>query len=213
MTSCKECGALTEKGRALCVEHERKCEIEGCASRHWSGGLCSKHHLRKKRGQPMMDRPDPIPEICSFIGCPDPAYGKKEVCHGHYQQIRQGKELGPKRHVNKKAQIEMQGLTCMIANCDKSSYQRFMCKAHAIRAAKYNLSGPQLGQILISGICEICNRKSNLRIDHDHSCCEGERSCGDCVRGALCHDCNTGLGKFMDSTHVLASAMKYLGEK
>jgi hypothetical protein len=47
-------------------------------------------------------------------------------------------------------------------------------------------------------------------VDHDHNHCKGDRSCGDCVRGLLCADCNRGLGSFHDCIRYLLNAVKYL---
>ncbi len=62
------------------------------------------------------------------------------------------------------------------------------------------------------GRCAICGMTSERRlaVDHDHSCCPGQRSCGACVRGLLCFRCNSGLGNFGDDIEALASAMTYL---
>lgn len=49
-----------------------------------------------------------------------------------------------------------------------------------------------------------------LAIDHDRSCCSGQRSCGECVRGILCGHCNTGIGKLRDDIALLESAIAYL---
>lgn len=49
--------------------------------------------------------------------------------------------------------------------------------------------------------------------DHDWSCCNRPRySCGDCVRGFLCRDCNTGIGKLKEDITILQAAIDYLNK-
>ena len=64
------------------------------------------------------------------------------------------------------------------------------------------------------GVCAICNgpelTNSRFSIDHDHTCCPGRKSCGHCVRGLLCRQCNTGIGSLGDSVETLAAAIAYL---
>ena len=59
--------------------------------------------------------------------------------------------------------------------------------------------------------CAICNgtatgnrRWKNLSVDHCHA--TGK------VRGLLCHDCNTGIGKMKDDVEILDKAIAYLKE-
>lgn len=67
-----------------------------------------------------------------------------------------------------------------------------------------------------SGCCAICGTRfmsrAAIHVDHDHDCCSGSRSCGQCVRGLLCRNCNTMIGMARDSTDVLRKAIAYLGE-
>lgn len=46
------------------------------------------------------------------------------------------------------------------------------------------------------GKCAICKQISDRRlcVDHDHSCCPTEYTCGKCVRQLLCHLCNFTIG-------------------
>lgn len=65
-----------------------------------------------------------------------------------------------------------------------------------------------------NGVCAICKNpemnKSRLSVDHDHSCCPGHRSCGKCIRGLLCSNCNTFLGNAKDNIDILQAAIQYL---
>lgn len=60
---------------------------------------------------------------------------------------------------------------------------------------------------IASASCDLCKRPVYLGkraapghtpdgpvIDHAHTCCEGRRSCGSCIRGMLCNGCNMALG-------------------
>lgn len=58
--------------------------------------------------------------------------------------------------------------------------------------------------------CYACKNRLATNIDHDHDCCPGNRSCGKCVRGILCHNCNTALGLMKDSKEDLKKLIEYL---
>ena len=70
------------------------------------------------------------------------------------------------------------------------------------------------------GVCGICKhpetrlRKDGelfaLAVDHDHSCCPGKRTCGKCVRGLLCWECNNILGKIEKREGMLEGIASYL---
>lgn len=88
---------------------------------------------------------------------------------------------------------------------------------HRIRYV-YNLSREQFEHLLRAqdGVCGICRtdlpggRSGRWNVDHDHACCEGDKSCGGCVRGLLCNACNHGLGNFRDDVESLGRAIEYL---
>lgn len=65
--------------------------------------------------------------------------------------------------------------------------------------------------------CPICERSfdgsskaSSWVVDHDHSCCPAQPTCGECNRGIICGGCNTALGLASDSVDVMAASIAYL---
>ena len=72
-----------------------------------------------------------------------------------------------------------------------------------------------------NGQCPICLKKlSNptledanrweTNIDHDHTCCPDYTTCGKCLRGLLCRDCNLLIGHAKDNIDTLKRAVEYL---
>jgi len=67
------------------------------------------------------------------------------------------------------------------------------------------------------GGCAICGTvvpggKGQFHIDHDHACCPKARSCGKCIRGLLCGNCNVGIGMLGDNADRLGKAFSYLAD-
>lgn len=81
------------------------------------------------------------------------------------------------------------------------------------RKRKFGITPERYSELLQSqnGLCAICNQPETatrlgkvkaLAVDHCH------KSGG--IRGLLCSDCNTGIGKLKDDPKVLLAAIQYL---
>ncbi len=93
-----------------------------------------------------------------------------------------------------------------------------LCHQDRIRSRKYNVPLGWYDVMLTkqNGNCAICDRsvtecpKGVLHVDHDHSCCSGDGSCGQCVRGLICGNCNVTLGHVKDNAALLRKLITYL---
>lgn len=83
---------------------------------------------------------------------------------------------------------------------------------------RFNITAAQYDEMLAAqrGGCAICGKPPTddraLHVDHDHECCTTEQTCGECLRGLLCHQCNALLGNARDDISVLRRAIAYLEE-
>lgn len=84
------------------------------------------------------------------------------------------------------------------------------------RMHRYGLTTEAYQELLNrqGGRCATCGVPSErFHIDHDHSCCPRMKSCGECVRGLLCFNCNTALGHVKDNPRILLAMVEYLATK
>jgi len=82
---------------------------------------------------------------------------------------------------------------------------------------KYGLTPETYDNLLAKqgGVCALCGKPppdgKRLAVDHSHSCCPGETTCGECIRGLLCAaTCNRFLG-WVDLN--LDAVLVYLGKE
>ncbi len=154
------------------------------------------------------------------------------MCSGHYQQWARGEQLRPLRRVIKSLTRDQDGRKhcsqCLAwkpvsdfypsnkGNRDGLSSYCVRCDRNMIMKNRYGITLDEYENRLAyqNGSCAICLRPPKaaaLHVDHDHSCCpQRKRSCGKCIRGLLCEDCNRALGMFDDDIQRLKRAMEYL---
>jgi hypothetical protein len=176
--------------------------------------------------------------LVEIQSCTGPECSRKPkarlLCGGHYQQFKRGQTLtvlrqsirsttrdeeGNKRcsqcltwkppsefYVTRKLQRNTDGRSSYCSRCDRNL---IIVRRYGITVDRYDEMLAEQG-----GGCAICRRPpgaTSLHVDHDHKCCPTrKKSCGRCVRGLLCEDCNRGIGMLKDDPELLIRAAEYV---
>lgn len=198
---------------------QRICEVESCGGAHQARGLCMSHYVEAKKAgalPPLKPRPLPPHNLddadlaalvadCDACGPRVPIVvlrgGDVVKCKARHRLDRE--RIQARRKERAETEPGFRG-------------RRNAYHARYARLKKYGLSKGGLEELLAGAdsACEICQQPLNLntmRIDHDHSCCDGSTyTCGKCVRGVLCNRCNTAIGMAGDDPLRLLRAARYL---
>ncbi len=170
---------------------------------------------------------------CSYDGCHRVRYAA-ELCNTHYAQLKRRSFLTPIRE-NSKYKPEFRDQHghkyCPVCNSFKPTYlfnksRRSVdgldrkcgrCAVGIIRKSNFGISQEEYDRMLIesSGTCDLCEKpfKNVPRepvVDHDHRCCPGQKTCGECVRGLVHRSCNSFIGLAEDDERILQKAIEYL---
>lgn len=131
-----------------------------------------------------------------------------------YRRCKRCEEVRSLEQFRKRPQCdEGRGWVCLICQPRTSSEGRYL--THVLR--KYGLTNEQLATLMAqqAGKCAICDQPETalsrtgkvigLSVDHCHTT--------GAVRGLLCRDCNTVLGKWNDNPDRFEAAAAYLRDR
>lgn len=171
-------------------------------------GLCVPHQARLRRtgslgSKPIQVRdPEATSKQCGACGEEKPLddfYRRSKSTDGYRSKCKQC--------------VDAEANAWRAAHPDraKSNYRR-----SGIRR-KYGLAPEQFDALVAAqdGRCPVCTQPlgTSQCVDHDHSCCPGDHTCGLCVRGVLCRPCNVLLGMARDDAATLRAAIRYLEDR
>ena len=211
---------------------KRVCRVDGCERVHYAHGYCNPHWRRwRTNGDPGAA---PIgtkqARICSFDGC-DRNASSKGLCATHYAQSRRHGTLAPindrlpitarddqgrKRCTRCKTWLALDSFSPVTRNPDGLSNACIRCRHHRLIAKRYGITVDDYERLLDAqgDQCAICGGTNAsgrlLAVDHNRRCCDHHESCGRCVRGLLCSNCNTALGLMSDDLMTVARIESYL---
>jgi hypothetical protein len=174
----------------------RTCKITDCERIHFGNGLCNAHWQRMKYAK-KMDR---------------------TIRHNRPNgETKVRNEKGEKFCISCKLWVSEKDFQINPRSADKRQPYCNNCNKSKNILKKYGITNREMALKLEAqgGGCEICGSKkpqgdANWHVDHDHSCCPGTITCGECIRGILCGFCNRALGQFFDSPENLLNARDYI---
>jgi hypothetical protein len=166
------------------------CSGTDCDRTSFARGFCLKHYKRwRNNGDPDVVRRNGGASLaCLVCGIENPDGRRKYCCDEHL-----------------KMSAMAQRKQWRIDHPDRYEAARLRSQEKR-RRTRHNLP-PEMPW---PEACNICGAATDLHVDHDHSCCPGKYSCGECVCGFLCNSCNNGLGRFKDDPDRLRAAAQYV---
>lgn len=188
----------------------RICDLEDCGTKLFARGLCKSHYEKARYAKALPPR-ETIAQgkICMAPGCSLNTHAWN-LCQTHYLRVKNGS-----RDPHGVIRTYDSSRGCDMPECERKYSTMGLCAPHYHRTRAYNISRDQLID-LESHNCQICDSPPpasgrSHHIDHDHSCCpESAKSCGECVRGVLCSNCNTAIGSLKEDPELFRRAIEYL---
>jgi len=135
-------------------------------------------------------------------------------CDDHFVRYMTAKRAAAPKH-------RFKCPSCVAEGADASQTRRSRARPsgrkHHLKS-RYGLTIDQFDAMLVAqrNQCLICQRDLAgvpLAVDHNHACCPGgdhTRTCGKCIRGILCRQCNVALGLLQDDPATLRAAADYI---
>lgn len=196
-----------------------KCKMPSCESRSQTAGWCIKHYARIQRTGSPFERDPRAYETAQCGVCGDSferTNPRQKHCSGACQaahSMHRGQRPDSFTCVMCKRDIPLKGRargrllrtdTKWCLDCGRNSIE-------GRRFFKYGVTPEEYATMIAAG-CNICGATDRkFHVDHDHECCPAAKnSCGKCVRGVLCGQCNQGLGLLGDSADNIRAAADYL---
>jgi hypothetical protein len=118
------------------------------------------------------------------------------------------RNLCKKCHSNNQSEYMKNNPDKYEAQLKRNSYTKANWKRHKITEEDYQAHL----DVHDGATCVLCQIRPATDIDHDHNCCPGRFSCGKCVRGVICGNCNKAMGAFKDDPVIVQRVLDYLSQ-
>lgn len=218
--ACKRKAQYAREKQSPKVERNKPCPIEGCGSPIFAREVCQKHYGRLRRTGRLDDTRKNARGVCAVDTC-ESVRVARGLCDKHYRRElsiehrrQRLQELADRKCLHCDQLIPLArnssalfcSPSCKEAERVASGRAADSSRQHYFRS-QYGLTAEQIKKMAEAG-CRICGttewpgRHNRPHVDHDHTT--------GVVRGILCSECNTGLGKFRDSPALLKAAIDYL---
>lgn len=192
----------------------KPCGVEGCAEGASRRGYCPKHASRfYKYGDPLGKYEYKHGAAGYERGC------RCDICVEDRKRIwaknklnRQNSE--PPEHGTRSAYWNW-GCRCDLCKEASKGFNREVQRRYRFGLEEKDFLNLLEGQEFK---CYICKKDfdledtRNIAIDHNHTCCptSERKTCGNCIRSALCIQCNTALGMVYEDVETLKAMINYI---